>query len=123
MTDHHTLDAVFDPGPDYGWEDIPTDIPTAVLEAMGGPEANRITAGHEVVRVIRAGTEPPWPTAGELVLEDGSRRPVGERLPADLPLGYHDFYPATGDWRTRVIITRGNASNPVNLLGLGRATS
>ena len=26
-------------------------------------------------------------------------------LPADLPLGYHDFQPTAGDWRTRIIVT------------------
>ncbi len=42
MTDHHALDAAFDPGPDYRWEEIPADTPTAILDAMGGPEANRV---------------------------------------------------------------------------------
>lgn len=101
MTDQNT----FDPGPDYRWEEIPADTPAAILDAMGGPEANRVTAGREAVRVIRAGTAVPWPTPGQLVLEDGSRRAVGNLLPADLPLGYHDFQPTAGDWRTRIIVT------------------
>ncbi len=105
MTDDHALDAAFDPGPDYRWEDIPADTPAAILDAMGGPEANRVAAGREAVRVIHAGTAVPWPTPGQLILEDGSRQPAGDVLPADLPLGYHDFYPTQGDWHTRVIIT------------------
>ena len=104
MTDHHALDAAFDPGPDYRWEEIPADTPAAILDAMGGPEANRVTG-------TRGGPRDPCrhgrslADAGQLVLEDGSRRPVGDTLPADLPLGYHDFYPTAGDWRTRVIVT------------------
>jgi 4-alpha-glucanotransferase len=102
MMDSQALD--FDPGPDYRWEEIPADTPAAILDAMGGPEANRVTPGREAVRVVRAGTAVSCPP-GQLILEDGSRRPVGETLPADLPLGYHDFYPAAGDWRTRIIVT------------------
>ncbi len=112
MTDHHALDAAFDPGPDYRWEEIPADTPTAILDVMGGPEANRLIAGREAVRVIRAGAAVPWPTPGQLILEDGSRRPVGDLLPADLPLGYHDFYPTAGDWRTRVIVTPWSCIEP-----------
>ena len=100
MTEHHALDAGFDPGPDYRWEEIPADTPRAILDAMGGPQANR-----EAVRVVRAGTAVPWATPGQLILEDGSRRPVRDMLPADLPLGYHDFHPTAGDGRSRIIVT------------------
>jgi len=105
MTDQLAADAAFDPGTAYCWEEIPADTPAAILDAMGGPEANRVAAGREPVRVVPAGASTPWSTPGQLVLEDGSQRPVGETLPADLPLGYHDFYPTVGDWRTRVIVT------------------
>jgi 4-alpha-glucanotransferase len=109
MTDQQTVD----PGPDYLWENIPADTPAAILEAMGGPDANRVTSGREAVRVIRAGAAIPWQTPGEIVLEDGSRRLVGEMLPADLPLGYHDFFPTAGDWRTRIIVTPWRCVEPV----------
>ncbi len=112
MTNDHALDAAFDPGPDYHWEEIPSDTPAAILEAMGGPEANRATPGREAVRVIRAGIAVSWPTPGELVLEDGSRRPVGDILPANLPLGYHDLYPTAGDWKTRIIVTPWRCMEP-----------
>jgi 4-alpha-glucanotransferase len=105
MTDQQALDAAFDPGPDYRWEEIPADTPPAILDALGGPEANRLPPGREAVRVVRAGTAVPWPTPGQMTLEDGSRRPVNDVLPADLPLGYHDFHPAAGDWQTRIIVT------------------
>src|SRR4051794_29428650 len=103
MSDQHDI------GPDqqseYEWETIPADTPPAILAALGGPEANRVTPGREAVRVVRAGMAIPWATPGQLVLEDGSRRLIGESLPGDLPLGYHDFYPAAGDGKTRVIVT------------------
>jgi len=105
MTEHPALDAAFDPGPAYCWEEIPADTPAAILEALGGPDANRVTPGREAVRVVPAGTAVRWSTLGQLILEDGSLRPVSDMLPGDLPLGYHDFYPTRGDWRTRVIVT------------------
>ena len=105
MTDHHALDATFDTGPEYRWEEIPANTPKVILDGMGGPEANRVVPGREAVRVVRTGMARSWAMPGQLVLEDGSQRPVGETLPADLPLGYHDFFPTTGDGRTRVIVT------------------
>ena len=105
MTEHHASDTAFDPGPDYRWEEIPADTPAAILEAMGGPAANHPAPRYEPVRVVPAGAAVPWYAAGQLVLEDGTRRPIGQALPADLPLGYHDFYPTVGDWTTRIIVT------------------
>jgi len=106
MTDlHHSTD--------YAWEEIPADTPPAILAALGGLEANRVAPGREPVRVISAGAAIPWPMPGELVLEDGSRRAVDDVLPADIPLGYHDFYPAAGDWRTHVIVTPWRCVEPV----------
>jgi 4-alpha-glucanotransferase len=105
MTDAHASDATFHPLPDYSWEEIPADTPAEIVSALGGPEANRSRPGQEAVRVIRAGTTVAWPTPGQLVLENGSRRPVGDMLPPDLPPGYHDFYPTVGDERTRIIVT------------------
>ena len=101
------------------WEEIPADTPAAILDAMGGPEANRVAPGREAVRVP-AGAR-ALADAGQLVLEDGSRQSVGENLPADLPLGYHDFYPTAGDWKTRVIVTPWRCVGRAALLGLGRA--
>ena len=94
-----------DPVADYHWEEIPADTPVSIVEALGGPQANRVAPEREPVRVVRAGTALPWPTPGQLILEDGSRRPVGDVLPADLPLGYHEFQPTAGDWHSRVIVT------------------
>jgi 4-alpha-glucanotransferase len=105
MTDHRALEAAFDPGPDYRWEDIPAETPAAILAALGGPQVHQDTPGLDAVRVIRAGAAVPWATPGQIVLEDGSRRAVEQAIPADLPLGYHDFYPTEGDGRTRIIVT------------------
>jgi 4-alpha-glucanotransferase len=90
---------------EYEWEAVPADTPPAILAALGGLEANHVEPGREAVRVVRSGESIPWPTKGELLLEDGTRRAVGDSLPHDLSLGYHDFHPTAGDWKTRVIVT------------------
>ena len=127
MTDQSTCawdHAAFDPGPDYRWEEIPADTPAAILDALGGPEANRVAPGREAVRVIRAGTAVPWPTPGQLVLEDGSRRPIGDdaagRSAAGLSrLPSHGRRLADANHRHALAVRR----TPRVLLGLGRAAS
>jgi 4-alpha-glucanotransferase len=105
MTEAERTEAPLDLHQPYEWEAIPADTPPAILAALGGPDANLVTPGREPVRVIRQGEPVSWPTRGELVLEDGSRRAIGDTLPGDLTLGYHDFFPTVGDWKTRVIVT------------------
>jgi 4-alpha-glucanotransferase len=101
-----------DQKPEYAWEEIPADAPPAILAALGGPDANRVAPGREAVRVVRSGVTMRWSAPGEIVLEDGSRRTIGDSLPADLPLGYHDFYPTAGDWKMRLIVTPWRCASP-----------
>ena len=75
---------------DYAWQDLAPDTPQAIRDAL---ETWPATAGAEPVRVVRAGSQVPWPRYGELRLEDGRQIRLTGCLPADLPLGYHDFYP------------------------------
>ncbi|MFC7547572.1 4-alpha-glucanotransferase [Plantactinospora sp. GCM10030261] len=80
--------------------------PEIVVEVLGllgvdatGPAAvqDSLTAARAVVDgaslpdtvVLTAGRTRALPAPGEVTLEDGGRRPVGETLPADLPLGWH----------------------------------
>jgi len=53
--------------------------------------------------VVRAGESPVLSVTGELTLEDGTTRPVRDRLPGDLPLGYHSL--SFGDRRVPVVVT------------------
>ena len=96
----------------YRWQAIPPEAPREVLDALGDPRADRPDDEAEPVCVVRAGEPVAWPHRGELVLEDGSRRTVEHQLPADLPLGYHDFYPDHGRWTTRVIVAPGQCPLP-----------
>ena len=53
--------------------------------------------------------------AGELVLEDGSRRRIDAELPADLPPGYHSLDHDGG--RTPVIVTPARLAGPPHTWG------
>jgi 4-alpha-glucanotransferase len=60
-------------------------VRAAVLASMAA--ADQPHSLLDPVRVVSPGA--PLPTAGELILEDGSRMGVMSQLPRDLPLGYH----------------------------------
>ncbi len=83
-------DLVVDRYTDAFGRETPIDpvVRRAVLDAMG-PDAGRATqaAAPEPVRLATPGERLPEP--GELVLEDGTSLGTVERLPEDLPHGYH----------------------------------
>jgi 4-alpha-glucanotransferase len=65
---------------------VSSPVRRAVLASMA--TAGRAQAARlDPVRLVHPGAR--LPTAGELVLEDGSRLGVVRQLPPDLPLGYH----------------------------------
>ncbi|MPZ79843.1 MAG: 4-alpha-glucanotransferase [Actinophytocola sp.] len=53
--------------------------------------------------VLRAGEAPVLGVPGELTLEDGTVRPVPDRLPPDLPLGWHTL--TVGERQVTVAVT------------------
>jgi len=65
------------------------------------------------VKVIRRG-ETVWDCAGELALEDGALLKVDGKLPADLPLGYHEFRPRDTTDSIRLIVSPGACPLPAN---------
>ncbi len=99
---------IVDPSADaeYRWQEIPPDAPKEIVAALELSAAPSEAEAARAVRVIRAGTPLAWPDRGHLVLEDGRSLPVSDRLPGDLPLGYHDFFPSgKASQTTRVIVT------------------
>ncbi len=111
-----------------GYEDIlgawrPTLPATreALWKAMGGdgPEPPR-RASVAPVRVLTEGQEGPLEAPGELVLEDGTSLGVIDRLPPDLPAGYHRLHPDAGGL-TRLIVTPGRCHLPPGLSAWGWA--
>ncbi len=81
------------------WRRTDPDVRTALHEALGDPpEPPQVPTWF-----VRSGTDPEIWSAGEVELEDGGRIVVGERLPADLPLGIHVLH-SPGDHRTRLVV-------------------
>jgi 4-alpha-glucanotransferase len=88
----------------YRWQQIPAEASPAVRAAL---EAEAIAAevlAEPPVRVVQHGISIAWPTRGMLRLEDGATLAIDTALPADVPLGYHEFYPDHGRSQTRVIV-------------------
>ena len=91
---------------DYGnWREVSQETKIAFMEAM---EADGDEPPGAALLVVRQGTEISIPDSisrpCELRLEDGTTlRPV-DRLPGDLPLGYHSLLDSAGS-ETRLIVT------------------
>jgi 4-alpha-glucanotransferase len=82
------------------WHQVEPDTLKAVLEAMGvDPAAPR---GREapppvVVARQRRGDAPAPPAGATVLLESGEELPAPERLPGELPLGYHRLVDKGGE--------------------------
>ena len=76
-----------------GWRDVDPAVEAAILDAMGADPGAAPPASP--VRLVAAGD--PLPYTGELLLEDGSSLGAGDRLPPDLPYGYHRLLTDEGE--------------------------
>ena len=70
---------------------------------------------EECVKVIHQGQSFPLPSAAELQLEDGTVRPIRDRLPSDLPIGYHQLIPSDRSSPVRLIVSPGRCHLPPGL--------
>ena len=64
-----------------------------IRTAIGRPPEEATSLYDERVKVLQQGRSLSLPAAAELTLEDGSVRQVHDRLPDDLPIGYHQLVP------------------------------
>lgn len=89
---------------------------TSIKTAMGRPPAALDSWLADSVKVLRQGEPLVLPSPAVLTLEDGSTRNVTDRLPGNLPIGYHRL--ASADKKgtpLRLIVTPGNCHLPLNL--------
>ena len=93
----------------------------AVLHAMGVDPAAQPPAGDPPVVVARTGRATAWsPPPGSLVvLESGEERPAPERLPGDLPAGWHRLVEPGAE--RRLVVAPDDCHLPGWLAGGGRA--
>ena len=100
------------------WHDTPPETAAALMAAMRPDEpvapdpAWVVEPGQE--RPIEGG---PW----DLVTEDGARVRAGDRLPPDLPLGYHWLEHVEGDRRRLVVVSPRRCHLPPGLRTWGWA--
>jgi 4-alpha-glucanotransferase len=88
------------------WHETPDAIRRQLRVAMGGlGDVEDPPPYARPVWFVRHGTAPSILRPAELVLEDGTRVNASDRLPRDLPLGYHDLLPNDGGATTRLIVT------------------
>jgi len=87
----------------------------AIRSAIGRPRNAPQSLFEEPVKVVRHGEPLTVPAPAELRLEDGSVMAVRDRLPNELPVGYHDLVPMTGSSSTKLIITPGHCHLPSDL--------
>ena len=83
--------------------------------AIGEPPRSALSWFEEGVKVMRQGESIELPSSGELTLEDGTSVTLEDRLPLDIPIGYHWFQPKKGSSRVRVIVSPGHCHYPPGL--------
>jgi len=94
------------------WTEVPRATRDQLVVAMGGDPQAEGPPTDDPVLVIRAGEQPEVPAAITLHREDGEVVALaGGRLPADIPLGYHDLELQDGGTR-RLIVSPGQALLP-----------
>ncbi len=102
------------------WRQSSETTRAAVLAAMGA-EPGASPPGAPRVRVVRRGQRLRLDGPADLVLEDGAVVRAGERLPRDLPLGYHELRPVDGGPAVRLIASPGRCHLPRGLRAWGWA--
>ena len=88
------------------WHETSPEVRRQLRVAMGGlGDVEDPPPQSRPVWFVRQGTDPQINRPAELVLEDGTRLKAVDRLPPDLPVGYHDLLPDDGGATTRLIVT------------------
>jgi 4-alpha-glucanotransferase len=101
------------------WHEAPASTLDAISETM---QAEQGLPPPSPVVFVRRGETASLGAPGEIHLEDGGFVPVGDRLPPDLPYGYHRIVVGDGPAR-RLIVTPGRCYLPDGLREWGWAAS
>ncbi len=86
---------------------VSRDSIEALRSAIGHPPKEPGSLFEEPVKVVRRGESFAVPDPAELRLEDGTVMEVRDRLPDDVPIGYHELAPKGRAASTKLIVTPG----------------
>jgi 4-alpha-glucanotransferase len=92
------------------WHSTSAEARAAIRATMGDAAAD--SPPPPAARVVREGSSLELDGPAELTLEDGAAVHVGERLPADLPLGYHQLRRLHDEYQMRLIVAPGRCHLP-----------
>src|SRR3954453_13777988 len=87
----------------HQWHSTSKEAVTSIIAAMGGDPEAPAPPSNDSVMVVRQGSSSPLAQPGVVELENGQTLGVSQRLPKDLPLGYHRFLP-DGSQNARTLI-------------------
>jgi 4-alpha-glucanotransferase len=93
------------------WHALSPATRVAITAAMGSEHGGATTRGQ--VWVKRAGEARAVPP-GEVVLEDGTEVAVDEGPLPELPYGYHEYHPRSGNGPVRLIVGPGRCARPTS---------
>jgi 4-alpha-glucanotransferase len=93
------------------WHPTSPETRAALYRAMGVDASHSPDQGDDVI-IVRPGEQPSIPQPGTITLEDGTTRHVADRLPADLPLGYHRYAQEGHGRAAWIIVTPGKCPLP-----------
>lgn len=97
---------------DYGqWRSVSEHTKNTFLAAM---EATAGEPPDPALMIVRQGSEHRIAADSEVKLEDGTRMAVGERLPPEMPLGYHWIVNSVGR-KTRLVVAPAKCFLPADL--------
>lgn len=108
------IDAVYE-GADGKERRISRESIASIRSAIGHPPRPPQSLFDEPVKVVRQGKSLVLPRPAELQLEDGTVMEVRNRLPQNVPVGYHRLAPMGGASFTKLIVTPGRCHLPSGL--------
>ena len=93
----------------------------ATLQAAMGLDKELLAKAKARVRFVSEGEAASFATSGEILLEDGTTRPIKSGEPVTLPLGYHDFVSRRKASTVRVIVAPRACPAPPHMRAWGWA--
>ena len=103
------------------WHDTSEETIAAIRKAMGADAASLDPEPDDCVIIVRTGEQRELPSGGTIMLETGETISVANRLPPDLPTGYHQLQLDNSAKPSSLIVSPGKCWLPDQLQTWGWA--